>query len=108
MLVRSSQTEPREVNREETLMLDDLVVDDDGLTPHGSEAPTHALMGRFGNVSLINGDPRYELEVRRGEVVRFYLTNASNARMYNLSFLPGARMKVVGSDVGRFEREEWV
>jgi FtsP/CotA-like multicopper oxidase with cupredoxin domain len=39
--------------------------------------------------------------------VRFYLTNASNARLFNVSFA-GARMKVVGSDVGKFEREEWV
>ena len=108
MLVRSSRAERRQVNREETLLLDDLLVGDAGLTAHGAEAPTHALMGRFGNVSLINGDPSYELKVRRGEVIRFYLTNASNARMYNLSFLPGARMKVVGSDLGSFEREEWV
>ena len=47
------------------------------------------------------------LTVNRGEVVRFYLTNASNARLFNVSF-PGARMKVVASDVGKFEREEWV
>jgi FtsP/CotA-like multicopper oxidase with cupredoxin domain len=40
-------------------------------------------------------------------VVRFYLTNAANSRTWNVSF-PGARMKVVASDVSRFEREEWV
>jgi len=45
--------------------------------------------------------------VRRGEVVRFYLTNASNARTLNLSF-PGARMKVVATDAGPFEHEAWV
>jgi FtsP/CotA-like multicopper oxidase with cupredoxin domain len=95
------------VNREQVLMLDDLLVGESGLTPHGSDAPTHALMGRFGNILLVNGEPRYELSVDRGEVVRFYLTNASNARLFNLSF-PGARMKVVASDVGEFEREEWV
>ena len=39
--------------------------------------------------------------------MRFYLTNASNARLFNLS-VSGARMKVVASDVGKFEREEWV
>jgi FtsP/CotA-like multicopper oxidase with cupredoxin domain len=71
------------------------------------DTPTHALMGRFGNVMLVNGEPRYELTVNRGEIVRFYLTNASNARLFNLSF-PGARMKVVASDMGKFEREEWV
>jgi len=95
------------VNREAVLMLDDLLVGDDGLTPHGAESPTHALMGRFGNVQLVNGEPGYSLGVSRGEVVRFYLTNVSNARLYNVSF-PGARMKVVAGDVGKFEREEWV
>ena len=40
-------------------------------------------------------------------MVRFFLTNAANARTFNVSF-PGARMKVVGSDVGTYEREEWV
>jgi FtsP/CotA-like multicopper oxidase with cupredoxin domain len=45
--------------------------------------------------------------VKRGEVVRFFLTNVSNTRTFNLSF-PGARMKVVASDVGNYEREAWV
>jgi len=94
-------------NREEVLMLDDLLVGDDGLVPFGREAATHAFMGRFGNVFLVNGEPRYTLSVRRGEVVRFLLTNASNTRTFNLSF-GGARMKVVGSDVGNYEREEWI
>ena len=95
------------VNREQVLMLDDLLMGDDGLTPHGAESPTHALMGRFGNVMLVNGEPRYDLSVRRGEIVRFYLTNASNARLFNVSFA-GARVKVVASDVGKFEREAMV
>ena len=93
--------------REEVLMLDDLLVGDDGLVPFGKEETTHALMGRFGNVMLVNGEPRYSLSVANGEVVRFFLTNVSNTRTFNLSF-PGARMKVVGSDVGNYEREEWV
>jgi suppressor of ftsI len=45
--------------------------------------------------------------VHRGEVVRFYLTNAASTRTFNLSF-PGARMKVVASDVGHYAREAWV
>ena len=94
-------------DREEVLMLDDLLVGDDGLVPFGKEETTHALMGRFGNVMLVNGEPRYSLSVRTGEVVRFFLTNVSNTRTFNLSF-PGARMKVVASDVGNYEREAWV
>jgi FtsP/CotA-like multicopper oxidase with cupredoxin domain len=96
-------------NRQEIWMLDDLLMTDDGraLVPHGAEQPTHALMGRFGNVFLVNGEPDRRLRVRRGEVARFFFTNVSNARLYNLSF-GGAPMKVVGSDVGKFEHEAWV
>jgi len=94
-------------NREQILMLQDLLVGDPGLIPFGRESPTHALMGRFGNVFLVNGEPGYRLAVRRGEVVRFYLTNASSTRTLNVSF-PGARMKVVATDAGPFEREAWV
>ena len=81
-------------------MLDDLLVSDTGMVPLGLESPTHALMGRFGNMLLVNGEPSYQLSVRRDEVVRFFLTNAANARTFNLSF-PGARMKIVASDIGR-------
>lgn len=105
--VRSASREPPPVHREELLMLDDLLVGDSGLFPWGSERATHALMGRFGNLPLVNGEPRYELEVDRGTVVRFYLTNASNARTWNVSF-SGAPMKVVATDLGPFEREERV
>ena len=65
-------------------------------------------MGRFGNTLLVNGEPRWEARARRGEVVRFFLTNVSSTRVFNLSFRGGARMKVVASDLGRFEREAWV
>ena len=93
-------------NREQILMLQDLLVGDAGLIPFGRESPTHALMGRFGNVFLVNGEPGYRLAVRRGEVVRFYLTNASSTRTLNVSF-PGARTKLVATDAGPFEHEAW-
>lgn len=96
-------------NREVVLMLDDLLMDVAGLLPYGRDAATHALMGRFGNVLLVNGEPDWRLNVKRGEVVRFYLTNVASARTFNLTLAgAGARLKLVGSDLGRFEREEWV
>lgn len=94
------------VDREEVLAVDDILMDNDGVLPYGADSPTHALMGRWGNVFLVNGEPRYALSVRQGEIVRFYLTNVSSARVYNLAFA-GARMKVVASDAGQFEREAW-
>jgi FtsP/CotA-like multicopper oxidase with cupredoxin domain len=95
------------VNREEFLILDDLLLDGDAMVPFGLEAGNYTLMGRFGNLFLINGEPEYELTVNRGDVVRMYLTNVANTRVYNLVF-GDAPMKVVGADVGKFEREEWV
>lgn len=95
------------VNASEVLMLDDLLVGEEGLIPFGREAETHALMGRFGNTMLVNGEPDYRFATTAGAVVRFFLTNVSNTRVFNVSF-GGARMKLVGSDVGKFEREEWI
>jgi FtsP/CotA-like multicopper oxidase with cupredoxin domain len=55
----------------------------------------------------VNGETSYHLAARRGEVVRFYFTNVSNTRAFNVAF-PGAAMKLVGADVGRYERETWI
>lgn len=95
-------------NHEETLILDDLLIGEDGqLVPLGKDQTTHAFMGRFGNLFLVNGETAWQTTVQRGEVVRFLFTNVSNTRTLNLSF-PGARMKVVGSDAGNYEHEQWV
>ena len=94
-------------DREEVLVLDDFLLGEDGMVPFGASTTTHALMGRFGNVMLVNGEPRYALPVKQGDVVRFFFTNVSNTRAFNLSF-PGARMKVVAGDVGNYEHEQWV
>ena len=64
-------------------------------------------MGRFGNVFLTSGDPDLRLEARAGEVVRLWLTNTANTRVFNVA-VPGARMKLVGGDSGRVEHEEFV
>jgi FtsP/CotA-like multicopper oxidase with cupredoxin domain len=95
------------VHSEESLILDDLLIGVSGPVPYGSTAATHQLNGRFGNVFLVNGDADFTTEVESGHVARYYLTNVSNTRTLNLSF-GGARMKIVASDVGSFEREEWV
>ncbi len=94
-------------HREEMLVLDDVLIDEQGLIPYGQELPTHSLMGRFGTVMLVNGVDDYRIQVEKGEVVRFFLTNVANTRTFNTVF-GGARIKVVASDVGRFEREQWV
>jgi FtsP/CotA-like multicopper oxidase with cupredoxin domain len=55
----------------------------------------------------VGGDTDPRLTARIGEVVRLHLTNTANTRVFNVA-LPGARMKLVGGDSGRYEREEFV
>src|SRR5690242_2185547 len=95
------------VHREVPLTLDDVLIEDGKIAPFGREETTYAAMGRFGNVMLVAGETDLSLSAQVGEVVRFYLTNTANTRVFNVR-LPGARMKRVGGDSGRYEREEFV
>jgi FtsP/CotA-like multicopper oxidase with cupredoxin domain len=95
------------VNREVVLTLDDVLIEDGSVAAFSRSEPTHVAMGRFGNVLLVGGEPELALDAHRGEVVRLYLTNTANTRVFNVR-LPGARMKRVGGDSGHYEREEFV
>ncbi len=97
------------VHAEEILILDDILLDSNGtLAPFGKNTPLFPLMGRFGNVVLINAEPAEEFvrTVPQGTVMRLFLTNVANTRTFRFS-IPGAKMKLVGSDIGRYENEEW-
>src|SRR5690606_10073754 len=54
------------VNREQSLMLSDLLINADTLIPFGRETVDFALMGRVGNVLLVNGEPDWRFTARRG------------------------------------------
>jgi FtsP/CotA-like multicopper oxidase with cupredoxin domain len=95
------------VNRELTLTLDDILLDDGRVAPFDASQPTFTAMGRFGNTLLVNGEQETSLLAKTGEVVRLYLTNAANTRVFNIA-TRGARMKLVGGDSGRYERETFV
>jgi Multicopper oxidase len=103
----TAQTAWPAVNREAIITLDDVLIEDGRLAPFSTAGPTHTAMGRFGNVMLTGGATDLALHAFAGEVVRFYFTNTANTRIFNVT-LPGARMKLVGGDSGRWEHEEWV
>ena len=95
-------------NRELPLTLDDVLLDEEGkIAPFSHHETTYVAMGRFGNVLLIGGETDLALRARLGEVMRFYLTDTANTRVFKVG-LPGARMKLVGGDSGRHEHEEFV
>jgi FtsP/CotA-like multicopper oxidase with cupredoxin domain len=95
------------VDGEVVVTLDDVLVEDGRIAPFHEAGPTHVAMGRFGNVMLTGGETNLALDARVGEVVRFYFTNTANTRLFNVA-LPGAQMKLVGSDSGRYEHETFV
>jgi len=94
-------------DRQLTITLDDLLVEDGKVAPFLRSGPTYTAMGRFGNVMLINGELALAEEAAVGEVVRLYLVNTANTRIFNVG-LDGARVKYVGGDSGRCERECFV
>jgi len=95
------------VNREVTLTLDDILLEGGKIAPFSRTQSDHTAMGRFGNVMLVNGETSPTLVMNQGEVVRLYLLNTANVRVFNVR-LPGTRMKLVGGDNGRVEREEFI
>lgn len=92
------------VNREVPLVVDDILLEGDKMAPFYKEYSDHVLLGRFGNSHLVNGELDYTLQVEKGEVIRFLMTNVANARTYRLS-IPGALMKRVAADQSKFEME---
>src|SRR5688500_15316533 len=79
------------VDREVLLTLDDVLIEDGKIAAFSPSETTYVAMGRFGNVMLVSGDADLSLTASRGEVVRFFLTNTANTRVFNV-VLPGARM----------------
>ena len=94
------------VDHEAFYMLDDILIEDGHIAPFSEDHSNYTAMGRFGNVVLVNGETNQTLHVRAGEVVRFSLTNSANTRVFKVA-VPGNRMKLVGSDGGRYEHEAW-
>jgi len=95
------------VNKEIPIILDDILIVDDGMFPFFKDFGNHGMGGRWGNIMLINGDDNYNLDVTAGEVIRFYITNVANTRVFDFS-IPGVQIKLIGSDIGSYEKEEFV
>jgi FtsP/CotA-like multicopper oxidase with cupredoxin domain len=94
-------------HRELLLTLDDILLEDGQVAPFSRTETTHAAMGRFGDLLLVAGETELSLDARVGEVVRFYMTNTANTRVFKVA-LPGARMKLVGGDSGHVEQEQFI
>ncbi len=95
------------VDKELALFLDDIRMADGDVDVFSKDYARMALMGRFGNVILVNGETNYNVNLGKNEIVRFYVTNSANTRTFNFS-IEGHRMKLVGGDSGKYEKETFV
>lgn len=91
------------VNRELPFIVDDILLGQNG-QPYFGKTTDRTLMGRFGNVMLVNGDDHWQMDGQKGEVTRLYLLNAANTRPFRLA-IPGAKIKRIGGDNGLYEKE---
>ena len=107
ILVEPSSEYFNKVNREVFLFLDDIKMAKSDVDAFNEGFARFALMGRFGNTMLINGETDYKLNMKKGGIIRFYITNSANTRTFNFS-IENHKLKLIGSDSGKFEREEFV
>ena len=93
---------------DEIVVLDDVLVDSQSGAVDMSVGMRAAMMGREGNLALVNGArSNVELSVRAGETRRWRIVNSANARFFRLA-LSGGTMRRIGGDAGLLERAESV
>lgn len=102
-IVDGDETYWNQANQEEYLIFDDFL--EDG--KFDNENVTHTLMGRFGDILLINDKRDFKVQVEQGQINRFFITNVANTRVFDIEF-EGTEIKHVGGDVGRIQKEETI
>src|SRR6185369_5703429 len=65
-------------------ILVDILIEDGQVAAFSHHGPSHVAMGRFGETMLIGGETEASVEVKRGEVVRFFLTDTANTRVFRV------------------------
>ena len=58
------------VDREVNWILDDMLVNNQEPTSYHGQTD-YSLMGRFGNIMLLNNEEQYTLDAKKGEIIRF-------------------------------------
>ncbi len=106
-IVAEDPDEPA-VDQERVLVLDDVDLQPDGeIAPFNlDESLINSTRGRLGNTLLLNGQPLTDgpvrVDARAGDVERWRLINAANARTFDLT-VEGADWRLVTEDGQRLE-----
>jgi FtsP/CotA-like multicopper oxidase with cupredoxin domain len=91
--------EEPETTTEQTVVLDDVLLDEDWQLRAFDFDAMQAMAGRQGNVILANGWAHPIARAPSGGLHRFRFINAANARYFRLA-LPGHRLIQIGTDGG--------
>lgn len=92
--------EPIEASVERVLVVSDITLD--GLGNVAEAGPMDRMMGREGDLLLVNGQSNPQFTARPGERERWRIVNACVARYLRLR-LDGQQLQLLGIDSGRFE-----
>lgn len=96
-------TEPVPVTRERVMVVSDLTLDASGNLAEVSQM--QQMMGREGEVVLVNGAVRPQLNAAPGERERWRIVNACPSRYLRLR-LEGQQVRVLSRDLGRLPTPE--
>lgn len=97
--------EPIEASRERVLVISDTTLD--GFGNIAAPQPMERMLGREGELILVNGQSNPQLSARPGERERWRIVNACVARYLRLR-LDGQQLQLLGMDSGRFQKPEKV
>ena len=97
---RRTPTTGRRSTASSLLTLDDVLIEDGQIAPFSRDGDELRRDGALRQRAAGRRRARARPDGPAGEVVRFYLTNTANTRVFKVA-LPGARMKLVGGDSGR-------
>ena len=81
------------------VVLDDILLDSSWQIAPFAANPMEAMMGREGNVLLVNGRAHPTLDVTPGGLERLRFINTANARYFRIT-LPGQKLVQIGSEAG--------
>ncbi len=87
-----------DVSADRVFVLDDVKLEASGMLATTTEQ-LDMMLGRQGNVLLVNGASKASFEAARGSRERWRFVNAANGRYFNLA-LPGHTFLVIGWDGG--------
>ena len=101
-IIVEDPTDDLDVDRERVMVVSDITLDPDGslVTPSTMEQ----MMGREGELVLVNGQSAPRLKTRAGDRERWRIVNACTSRYLALD-LRGQESRVVGRDVGRLAQD---